>query len=194
MANKLSTKTVLIETASRLFRMHGYEGISLNDILKDIDIPKGSLYHHFPGGKEELAIEAILHTKNIVLRLIEETFERVGDPVKGVQEHIYQLAHMLSDKTDPVGFPIGTIAAEKHSSNESIRSACQSAFEEWRELYSAKFLEAGYSERQAKNCGIFILAAIEGGLLLSLTMKNEESLLIIAEQIPLILSKKMHNN
>lgn len=189
MSNKLKTKTALIETASRLFRIHGYDGISLNDILKDINIPKGSLYHYFPNGKEELAVEAIRHTKSIVLQLIEEVFDQYGDPIKGVQEHIYQLVHMMKDETDPVGFPIGTIAAEKHSTNESIRAACQSAFEEWRELYSTKFLEAGYSEKRANDCGIFILAAIEGGILLSLTMKNEESLLIIAEQIPQILTK-----
>lgn len=190
MSNKMNTKALLIETASRLFRLHGYDGISLNDILKEINIPKGSLYHYFPNGKEELAVEAIRHTRDVVLSLIEENFEQTGDPVKSVQNHIYQLARMLFDEIDPVGFPIGTIAAEKHAASEPIRSACQSAFEEWGKLYAAKFLEAGYSEKQARDCGIFILAAIEGGILLSLTMKSEESLLVIAEQMPLLLAKR----
>lgn len=180
----------LIEAASRLFRTYGYDGTSLNDILKATDIPKGSLYHHFPGGKEEVAVEAIRHTKNVVLSLIEEAFEQTGDPILSVQNHIYQLARMLFDEKDPVGFPIGTIAAEKHSTSGSIRSACQSAFEEWRELYSKKFLDAGYSEKQARECGIFILVAIEGGILLSLTMASEEALHVVAEQIPLVLNKR----
>lgn len=188
--SKPNTKVALIEAASRLFRLHGYEGISLNDILKEINIPKGSLYHYFPNGKEELAVEAIHHTKDIVLAWIEESFEQIGDPVKAVQDHIHQLAVLLKDETEQVGFPIGTIAAEKYSTNEPIRSACQTAFEEWSELYSTKFFEAGYSEKQAKDYGVFILAAIEGGILLSLTTKNEESLLIIADQIPFILSKR----
>lgn len=191
MSNKINTKTILIEAASRLFRQHGYDGISLNDILKEVNIPKGSLYHHFPNGKEELAVEAIRHTKQIVLDMIDKVFDQSEDPVACVQEHIHQLAHLLKDAKDPVGLPIGTIAAEKHATNEPIRSACQSAFEEWRELYSTKFIAAGYSEKQAKDCGIFILAAIEGGILLSLTMKSEEPLLIIAEQIPLLLTKRM---
>lgn len=188
--SKPNTKVALIEAASRLFRLHGYEGISLNDILKEINIPKGSLYHYFPNGKEELAVEAIHHTKDIVLTWIEESFEQIGDPVKAVQDHIHQLAALLKDETEQVGFPIGTIAAEKYSTNEPIRSACQTAFEEWSELYSTKFFEAGYSEKQAKDYGVFILAAIEGGILLSLTTKSEESLLIIADQIPFILSKR----
>lgn len=190
MSGKNNTKELLIETASRLFRLHGYDGISLNDILKEINIPKGSLYHYFPNGKEQLAVEAIHHTKDVVLELIEGNFKQAGDPVESVQNHIHQLARMLFDEIDPVGFPIGTIAAEKHSASEPIRNACQSAFEEWGKLYTVKFLEAGYSEKQAKECGIFILAAIEGGILLSLTMKSDESLLIVAGQMPLLLAKR----
>lgn len=190
MSNKINTKKLLIETASKLFRTYGYDGTSLNDILKAINIPKGSLYHYFPAGKEELAVEAIRHTKNAVLNLIEEAFEQTGDPVLSVQNHIYQLARMLFDEKDPVGFPIGTIAAEKHSTSGPIRSACQTAFEEWRELYSAKFLEAGYGEKQARDCGIFILVAIEGGILLSLTTASEEALHVVAEQMPLLLAKR----
>ncbi|MBU9671850.1 TetR/AcrR family transcriptional regulator [Planococcus sp. CP5-4] len=188
--SKPNTKVALIEAASRLFRLHGYEGISLNDILKNSNIPKGSLYHYFPNGKEELAVAAIHHTKDIVLAWIEKSFEQTSNPVEAVQDHIHQLADLLNDETEPVGFPIGTIAAEKYSTNEPIRAACQSAFEEWRELYSTKFIEAGYSEKLAKDYGVFILAAIEGGILLSLTTKNVESLLIIADQIPFILSKR----
>lgn len=190
MSNKSNTKELLIETASRLFRMRGYDGVGLNDILKESSIPKGSLYHYFPNGKEGLAVEAIHHTKSIVLHFIEEVFERIDDPVKAVQDHIYQLANVMKDEKEPIGFPIGAIAAEKHSTNEPIRSACQSAFEEWREVYTAKFMKAGYSEKQARDFGIIILAVIEGGILLSLTMKSEESLRVIAEQLPMLLTKQ----
>ena len=57
-------------------------------------------------------------------------------------------------------------------------------------MYTAKFIEAGYSEKQAKDFGIIILAVIEGGILLSLTMKSEESLRVIAEQLPVLLTKR----
>jgi TetR/AcrR family transcriptional repressor of lmrAB and yxaGH operons len=67
MVTKKSTKDALVETASRLFRLRGYDGIGLNDILKESSIPKGSMYHHFPGGKEELAVAAIQHTKNMAI-------------------------------------------------------------------------------------------------------------------------------
>lgn len=190
MTNKLNTKKVLVETASRLFRMRGYDGVGLNDILRESNIPKGSLYHYFPDGKEGLAVEAIRHTKSIVLHFIEEVFEQTADPVRAVQEHIYQLANVMKDEKEPIGFPIGAIAAEKHSTNEPIRLACQSAFEEWRDMYTAKFIHAGYSQKQAKDFGIIILAVIEGGILLSLTMKGEEPLRVIAEQLPVLLNGK----
>ncbi|WP_050183127.1 TetR/AcrR family transcriptional regulator [Domibacillus robiginosus] len=190
MTKKPNTKRMLIETASRLFRMRGYDGVGLNDILKESGIPKGSLYHYFPEGKEGLAVEAIRHTKEIVVGFIEEVFERVEDPVKAVQEHIYKLAEAMRDEKEPVGFPIGAIASEKHSTSEPIRKACHLAFEEWKEMYAGKFLKAGYSEKQAENFGIIILAVIEGGILLSLTCKSVKPLRVIAEQIPMLLTEK----
>ena len=59
MSEKNNSKDVLIETASRLFRLSGYYGVGLKDILAESGIPKGSLYHYFPEGKEQLAIAAI---------------------------------------------------------------------------------------------------------------------------------------
>ncbi|WNS78875.1 TetR/AcrR family transcriptional regulator [Domibacillus sp. DTU_2020_1001157_1_SI_ALB_TIR_016] len=190
MTKKLNTKGMLIETASRLFRMRGYDGVGLNDILKESGIPKGSLYHYFPEGKEGLAVEAIRHTKGVVIGFIEEVFERTEDPIKAVQDHICELAKVMRDEKEPVGFPIGAIASEKHSTSEPIRKACHSAFEEWKETYSRKFIKAGYSEKQAEDFGIIILAVIEGGILLSLTAKSNKPLRVIAEQIPMLLTKK----
>jgi TetR/AcrR family transcriptional repressor of lmrAB and yxaGH operons len=80
MAGKRNSRDILIEAASKLFRLRGYYGVGLNDIIEESGIPKGSLYHYFPKGKEELAIEAINHTKEMVLSDIQEVFERIEDP------------------------------------------------------------------------------------------------------------------
>ncbi|MEK3912690.1 TetR/AcrR family transcriptional regulator [Paenibacillus sp. FSL H7-0331] len=191
MADKKNSRDILIEVASRLFRIHGYYGVGLNDIIEESGIPKGSLYHYFPKGKEELAIAAIHYTKEIVIGEIHEVFTSIEDPVQAIQTHIYQLSEGIFDKTNAFpGLSIGTIAGEKHSTSEPIRIACHSAFEEWQSMYTKKLLEAGYSDKQSKDLSIVINALIEGGIVYSLTATNGAPLRAIAEQIPLLLSIK----
>ncbi|EGW40936.1 TetR/AcrR family transcriptional regulator [Desulfosporosinus sp. OT] len=189
MTHKNKTKDILIEVASQLFRIRGYDGVGLNDIIEESGIPKGSLYHYFPKGKEELAIVAINHTKEAVTSEIQKILARFEDPIKALQAHILQLSEHFGE-LDISGLPIGTIAAEKYSTSEPIRIACQSAFEDWQSTYVNKLLESGYSEQQSKDLSIVINAMVEGGILLSLTTKNGKPLQVIAEQIPLLLIKK----
>jgi len=52
------TRTRMIETTARLLQHRGYHGTALSDILAASAAPRGSLYFHFPGGKDQLVIEA----------------------------------------------------------------------------------------------------------------------------------------
>ena len=55
----MDTKSLIIDIATSLFQQKGYLGVGLNEILKACNISKGSLYHHFPNGKEELLIACL---------------------------------------------------------------------------------------------------------------------------------------
>lgn len=189
MSVKNNSKEILIETASRLFRIRGYYGVGLNEIIEESGVPKGSLYHYFPKGKEQLAVEAINHTKQIVINEIQDLFESTEDPIKAFQAHLYHLSEIIVNSYH-VGFPIGTIAGETYSTSEPIRMACQLAFRDWQSLYVEKLLKSGYSEEQSLNLSIVINALTEGGILLSLTTKSGAPLQVIAEQIPLLLRKE----
>ena len=61
-----STRARLIAAALRLMQCHGYCGVGLAAILEVADAPKGSLYHHFPEGKEGLAVAAIAYLESEV--------------------------------------------------------------------------------------------------------------------------------
>jgi TetR/AcrR family transcriptional repressor of lmrAB and yxaGH operons len=189
MADKRNSRDILIEAASRLFRLRGYYGVGLNDILEESGIPKGSLYYYFPKGKEQLAIEAINHTKNMVINSIQEVLESIEDPIQAIQTHIYQLSKIIGESDQLIGLPIGTIAGETYSTSEPIRSACQLAFEDLQFIYKKKLLHAGYSEQHSEDLSIIINSLIEGGILLSLTKQSSQPLQIIAERIPLLLIK-----
>lgn len=76
----MDTKSRIIDIATSLFQQKGYLGVGLNEILKACNISKGSLYHHFPNGKEELLI-ACLHSLN--------------EAITTHMEEIFKIIHLL---------------------------------------------------------------------------------------------------
>lgn len=189
MKDKVKSKDVLIATASRLFKVRGYCGVGLNDIIEESGIPKGSLYYYFPEGKEQLAIAAIDNTKTLVMEDIKGVFDSASNLIEALQAYVYELSKVFGDGGDPIGSPIGTIAGEKHSTSEPIRLACEATFKDWQSIYAEQFFAAGYTKEQAASLAIVFHALTEGGILLALTMKSSEPLIAIAEQIPSLFMK-----
>lgn len=73
-----TNRQLLIRTASALFRRKGYDGVGVTDILAVTGLPKGSLYHHFPAGKEQLAVEAVRWAGQKVTNLIDDSFKEAA--------------------------------------------------------------------------------------------------------------------
>jgi TetR/AcrR family transcriptional regulator, lmrAB and yxaGH operons repressor len=70
MVKRSDSKDRMIAAARRLFREHGYLGTALSDVVTESSAPRGSMYFHFPGGKEELANEVILlHAADVIARI-----------------------------------------------------------------------------------------------------------------------------
>ena len=72
----MDTKSLIIDVATKLFQQKGYKGVGLNEIFKACKISKGSLYHHFPNGKEELLIACLQSLHEAITKDIVEIFER----------------------------------------------------------------------------------------------------------------------
>ena len=77
------TRTRMLEATGRLIRERGYHGTSLNDILAASGAPRGSLYFHFPGGKDQLVIEATKMTITETTELLEQALSSVEGPAAG---------------------------------------------------------------------------------------------------------------
>lgn len=89
---KESTKEIILRTASELFQRQGYHGTGLNQIIEESGAPKGSLYYHFPNGKEEIAVEAIRLMKEHVLEGAARDLEAKDTAAEAFQYHICKIA------------------------------------------------------------------------------------------------------
>ena len=103
----------IVEVAREVFREQGYAGTGLKQITAAGGAPWGSLYHFFPGGKEQLGAEAVRHSGDRYLRLFDLVFERAEqDVVQSVRDFFALSADALRKSDWSDGCPIATVALE----------------------------------------------------------------------------------
>jgi len=190
MNHKNATRQNIIIAASRLFQMHGYHGTGLNDIVKESGAPKGSLYYHFPQGKEQIALEAIRQIDEKVQQEIQARLNEVDDPILAIQAFLKHLAKSFFEK-DELIFSISVLALENSLMDNPLRKACTEAFTAWQNIFEKKLIKGGFDQKQARELSIIIHLMIEGANILSLINNDGSPFVMIAGKIPSLANNKI---
>src|SRR3954470_4303513 len=117
------TKERILDTSAELFRRQGYMGTGVKQIAAEASAPFGSLYHFFPGGKEQLGEEVIRASGAFYLQLWHAIADPAPDPVAAVEDFFAGAAQTLVDTDYADACPIATIALEVASSHERLGGA-----------------------------------------------------------------------
>ena len=166
------TRERIIASTAEFFRRQGYHGTGLKQILADANAPFGSLYHHFPGGKEQLGAEVIRHSGQLYRELFEMILDAAPDVVVGVENFFVGAAETLRQTDYADACPIATIALEISSHSEAMREACVEVFESWLAAASGRFATAGIPLVASRELAVAMLAGLEGAFILSRTLKS----------------------
>ena len=174
MPTEAPTRQRLVESTVELFRRQGYSGTGLKAILAAAQAPFGSLYHFFPGGKEELGVAA-LHAGGATYRELVEAVFADGVDVVTATGNFFEGAAAVVEMTDFAdACPIATVALEVANTNEPMRNAAAEVFESWLVVLRARFSAAGIPHERAGDLAVETFCAIEGAFLLSRTTRSVE--------------------
>ena len=177
------TKKRVRRTAAELFRRYGYHGTGVNQILDESGAPAGSLYFHFPGGKTELATEAVTAAGNEIGRGIEYLLESSDDVAEAVGRVVDFLATDLRHSDYEHGCPVGSVALDVASTSEPIRVACRKVFDDWTARIARRLRTAGWGKKAAVEEALVIVSMIEGALLLARARRDIEPLNAVASHV-----------
>ena len=160
-----STRERLIQAMARALRERGLHGVGLAEVLAAAEAPKGVLYHHFPGGKTELATAAIAAvTESMVLRL-QNLLSTGADPVTALTRWVGEAEHQLVRSRFTAGCPLATVALETTPDDQALRQALDAAFARIRSALAEALAATGIPPARARMLAGLVLAAYEGGLL-----------------------------
>lgn len=180
MPKKNDTRERVLRTAATLFRTQGYHATGLNQVLAEGGAPKGSLYFHFPGGKEQLAVES--------LQVSGDEFCQALRQADSLETALEMLAERLVASDFRDGCPIATVALDAAGESEQIRQACDSAYASWESVIAESLTSQGIKDAEA--LATTILAAIEGALLLAKTRRDVAPLRQVGAHLMTLIRKE----
>lgn len=170
----MNTRDRILDVTTELFRRHGYNGTGLKQIVAGANAPFGSVYHFFPGGKEELGEAVIRRAGQMYLEVIEAIWDAAADPRGGVRDifHGAAAAMVETDYIDPS--PIGTVALEMASTSEPLRQATADVFESWIGYSAARLEAAGADPKRSRELAIAVVALLQGAFVLGRALRSPE--------------------
>jgi TetR/AcrR family transcriptional repressor of lmrAB and yxaGH operons len=159
------TRARLIAAMSRALQRRGLHGVGLTELLSEAQAPKGVLYHHFPGGKTELAVAAIEATAARITASLDQLIATRADPVPMLRSWLAAARQQLEKSAFEQGCPLATVALESTADDEALRHALAAAFAAIRLRLAAMLASAGVAQARARNLATLIVAAYEGALM-----------------------------
>jgi AcrR family transcriptional regulator len=181
MPRQSDARTRMIQSAALLFRERGVEGTAFADVLEHSGAPRGSVYHHFPGGKLQLAEEATRYAGDFIAAGLAAALEH-DDPITALETFIDVWIAILRDSDYEAGCPIVAATLEGKRA-PGARQAAATAFTNWEQLLTGAISRYEIPPARARSLATLIIASIEGAVVLARAQQTTEPLQRVAAEL-----------
>lgn len=159
------TRQRILRAALRLFRQHGYHGVGIADILAQAQTPKGSMYHHFPGGKEEIGAAVVGLIADGVVGLLDAVPNTVTAAPMMVQVGRVFLDGMVRTRHELCAL-FATFVAQKDTAPR-LAAAVDEAYSNIADRLAQRLRASGFTPTQARDRASLVVMLLEGGSLVA---------------------------
>lgn len=172
----------MLRTTAQLLRRQGYAATSWRQVVAEAGTPWGSQAHHFPGGKEQLAAEAVAMAGERYRRLLVDAFADVA-PAVAVGRWAEAASRELAASGWADGCPVATVALETAHDSDRLAAVCSAALGGWHAELAAAIERHGTPGDVAAAQATLVLAAIEGALVLARAHRSPDPLRTVAAEL-----------
>src|SRR3954451_3879775 len=169
----------MIESAALLFRERGIQGTSFSDVLAHSGAPRGSIYHHFQGGKDQLAREATQWAGEFVAAGLAAALAE-GDPVEAIAQFRRRWLKLLRASDFAAGCPVVAAALEGEQ-HPAVRDAAAEAFGAWESILAEALRARGVAAPRARSVAALVISAIEGSIVLARAQRTTRPIERVAD-------------
>lgn len=191
-----STRDRMIAGAADLLRRKGMTATSMREVVRYSNTPRGSIAHHFPGGKRQLLEAAVDHAGREVSEPLAQLLSRHG-PVKGMQLFVALWKSTLEETAFQAGCAVLAVAVEQYASDQrgdgeteleaqiqlQLLDQANGIFAQWQEIIGHSLQLAGVADMRARSLALLAIAAIEGSVALCRAARSAEPLDLIWQEL-----------
>jgi len=178
----------MIRATVELLRERGYAGTSLGDILARSGGPRGSIYHHFPGGKQELVAEALRRYAAGIRRRLAAVAE-TGSGVDMVRALLGAMRDGLRASDFSVGCAVaGVVLDLAPDPDQALLTPAAEALHGWRDVIATALTRDGVAPARARRLATLVLAAFEGAIILARAHHDTAPLDEVEQELTVLLA------
>jgi len=171
----------MVRSAASLIRTRGVNATSFSDVLAHSGAPRGSIYHHFPDGKSQLAEDAIRWTSERVLAHL-----RAGasvTPSDVLRRFIDMWRKVVLTSRGTQGCVVAGVAIDTDAGATGEIDLVRSTFRSWTAVLAEQLGAVGVPSDRAAPIALATVAGMEGALILCRAEGNAKPLDIVAEEL-----------
>jgi TetR/AcrR family transcriptional repressor of lmrAB and yxaGH operons len=171
----------MVRSAASLIRSRGMSATSFSEVLADSGAPRGSIYHHFPDGKRQLAEDAISWTSERVLAHL-----RAGNPRSPsdvLERFIAMWRQVVVTSSATAGCVVAGVAIDTGPNETGVMDIVRATFRSWEAAVAEQLEAVGVPSQRAKPIALATLAGMEGALILCRAEGNVKPLDAVAEEL-----------
>ncbi|WP_369204358.1 TetR/AcrR family transcriptional regulator [Streptomyces sp. PU-14G] len=159
---------------AELLRKQGYAATGVNQLARAAGAPTGSLYHHFKGGKREIAAVALRQTGAAYIQLLPLVLDAHDDLASGIEALFAAAGEDMRDTGWANMCPVGTVTAETADTEPELREVAAEVMETWVDVGARYFTARGLGESDSRTVVFAVLTALEGAFLLARGLRSTE--------------------
>lgn len=183
MPRRSDSRQRMLGAAVSLIQRQGYHATGMKQVVAESDTPRGSLYHHFPDGKDQMVEEAV----DIAADAVQAVIDRVGDRSESPAAYVIGLgaamAKWLERSAFTEGCPVATVALETAPTHERLTAASDRAFTGWIDQIATHLANLGLEPSVVDDVAVAAMAALEGGMILARVRRDTAPLLTAMDRI-----------
>lgn len=179
----MKTKDKFLIKSAELFGVQGFSGTGLKQIVTESDAAWGSVYHFFPGGKNQLGAETVELAGRRDNELFKATFQKTRNTREGIALIFESERKRLRDSDFSYGCTVASVASDVAATSDEVRQACSKAFELWQMTIAEALMHDGVGSQRADVLSSAILSVLEGATLLCRTHKSDKPMTDALEMV-----------
>lgn len=169
----------MVQSAMVMLATKGLQGTSFSEVLEHSGAPRGSVYHHFPGGKTQLVAAAMDYASQRAMRVLER---KTGATAREVTALFLQMWRDVLTRSK-LGAGCSVLAVAVAADTPELRQGAAGVFRDWRRSLARMLERGGLGKREAKGFAATLVAASEGAVAIARAEKSLEPFELTAAQL-----------